>query len=81
MIDYVTGCLSVTFDEIVIQVYSKMHYLNRTYCRAGILQGENSLQTFVQGFNRVRPLCEYVDAGNDKEGADRKVQSELPLTS
>lgn len=61
--------------EVVIRVYSKMQYLTKTYHAAGILQDESTLQTFVQGFNRVDALCEYIDAGNDKEGADNKVQS------
>lgn len=59
----------------MVRVYSKMQYLNKTYYRTGVLQGENTLQTFVQGFNRVSALCEYIDAGNDKEGADHKVRS------
>lgn len=76
MIDYVTTNLSITSDfEVMIRIYSKMQYLNRTYHDTDILKEEHTLQEFVQGFNRVDPFCEYVDAGNDKEGADRKVQS------
>lgn len=76
VIEYVTTGLSITSDfEVMIRVYSKMQFLNRTYHDAGILKEERTLQEFVQGFNRVDPLCEYIDAGNDKEGADRKVQS------
>lgn len=76
VIDYVTAKLVISSDyEVMIRVYSKMQYLNRTYHDADILKEEYTLHEFVQGFNRVDPFCEYVDAGNDKEGADRKVQS------
>lgn len=64
----------------MVRVYSKMRYLNKTYHDAGILKEDITLQGFVQGFNRVDPLCDYIDAGNDKEGADSKIQSMFPFT-
>lgn len=72
---YVSGSLGVKSEfRLMIRVYSKLQYLSKTYRQAGLLQGDDNLQAFVQGFNRAFPLCDYVDAGNDKEGADRKVQ-------
>ena len=79
--EYITEKNIISSDfEITIRVYSKMQYLNKTYHDAGILKEENTLQEFVQGFNRVDPLCDYIDAGNDKEGADSKIQSMFPFT-
>jgi hypothetical protein len=62
---------------ITIRVYSKMQYMNVHYHSVRILEEGITLQQFVQGFNRVDPLCDYIDAGNDKEGADSKVQGEF----
>ena len=78
--EYITEKKIVSSDfDITIRVYSKMQYMNVHYHNVGILEEGTSLQQFVQGFNRVDPLCDYIDAGNDKEGADSKVQGEFPF--
>jgi len=39
----------------------------------------SQLDLFVRGFNKSHPLCDFVDAGNDKEAADSKIKGKGSL--
>lgn len=67
--------------EIVVHIYVNMDKLAEAYRMAGVISREAIFREFVKGFNAERRLFEYVDAGNDKEAADRKVQSTSALFS
>lgn len=65
--------------EIVVRIYVSMEKLAEAYRVAGLRTWDASFRDFVKGFNAERRLFECIDAGNDKEAADRKVQSTSPL--
>ena len=44
------------------------------YVDAKILPGSSQFDLFLRGFNKSHPLCDFVDAGNDKEAADGKIK-------
>ena len=52
-----------------------MDGLARTYHRSGVVPDESTFRDFVKGFNKERYLFEFIDAADDKEAADRKLQS------
>jgi len=62
--------------DIVIRVYSNMEGLSNAYYQAKLLAEPAHFRPFVQGFNKSQELCDYLDAGNDKEGADTKIKGE-----
>ena len=54
--------------EIVVRVFANVEGLSRCYYSASILSANSHFDQFIRGFNRSHPLCDYVDAGNDKNG-------------
>jgi len=66
--------------RIVIRVFSNLAGLSKTYLDAKIVTESASLRQFVQGFNKEYALCEYVDAGDDKEAADTKIKGVQSLS-
>ena len=60
--------------EIVLRIYANMEGLNKTYRDTKILSSPSQFDMFVRGFNKSHPLCDFVDAGNDKEAADSKIK-------
>ncbi|KXL49717.1 hypothetical protein M433DRAFT_114820 [Acidomyces richmondensis BFW] len=65
--------------EIVVRIYVSMEKLAEAYRVAGLRTWDASFRDFVKGFNAERRLFECIDAGNDKEAADRKVQKNFEL--
>jgi hypothetical protein len=65
--------------EIVIRIYANVEGLSKAYRDAKILAGSSQLDFFLRGFNRSHPLCDFVDAGNDKEAADGKIKGKRKL--
>lgn len=61
-------------EAIVIKIYANIKGLAQTYDEQGIAS-TTEVADFITGFNKVFPLCDLIDAGNAKDGADRKVQS------
>jgi hypothetical protein len=66
--------------SILIRVYLNLQGLSRTYSEAKIISNSKVLFDFVQAFNKSHELVEIVDAGNDKEAADRKIQGRFDTT-
>lgn len=60
--------------EIVVRIYANIEGLNKTYRDTKILSSPSQFDMFVRGFNKSHPLCDFVDAGNDKEAADSKIK-------
>ena len=63
--------------EIVVRIYANIEGLNKTYRDTKILSSPSQFDMFVRGFNKSHPLCDFVDAGNDKEAADSKIKGEI----
>jgi hypothetical protein len=61
--------------KVIIRVYAKITIgLRYAYAEGKMLADANAFQKFVHGFNEEHVLCEYVEAGHDKEGADSKLK-------
>ncbi|KAK6434593.1 hypothetical protein LTR95_009222 [Oleoguttula sp. CCFEE 5521] len=60
--------------DIFIRGYMNADGLARTYRRCGIVAGEDTFRDFVRGFNKAISLVELIDAGDDKEAADTRIQ-------
>lgn len=81
---YVFGLISAQknfrYDErIVVKVYANLRGLGHTYVNQGILGRLEDLADFVTGFNKVNEGTDFIDAGNAKEGADRKLRGKIPF--
>ncbi|KAK4561224.1 hypothetical protein LTR86_004541 [Recurvomyces mirabilis] len=59
---------------IAVRVYANMQGLAETYRRSGIVGDPTMFRAFVKAFNGERRLFEFIDAGDDKEAADRKIE-------
>lgn len=44
------------------------------YANSHIVNDLRLAEQFIVGFNHELPLCEFVDAGADKEAADNKIK-------
>ncbi|KAK3072200.1 hypothetical protein LTR53_007231 [Teratosphaeriaceae sp. CCFEE 6253] len=66
-----------SYWTIMVRIYVNMDGLAATYRRAGASCTEASFRAFIKGFNKERMLFEFVDAGDDKEAADRKIQANV----
>ena len=62
--------------KLLIRVFANIGMLAVEYARQGILNDPGVFFRFVKGFNGANALCDYVDAGSDKEGADAKIKGE-----
>ena len=60
--------------QIIIRIYANIEGLSKTYRDAKLLSNTSQLDLFIRGFNKSHPLCDFVDAGNDKEAADSKIK-------
>jgi hypothetical protein len=58
--------------KVIVRVYANMKGLAWIYKELDILR-EDQLDEFVRGFNMGNIMCDFVDAGNGKECADKKV--------
>lgn len=58
----------------MIRVYANIRGLCKTYAVKGVLPNAAAFSDFVLGFNKAHPLCDFVDAGNQKEAADTKLK-------
>ena len=65
-------------EAILIKIYANINGLTKTYDEQGIASVDDVAE-FLTGFNKVFPLCEFIDAGNAKDGADRKIQGKSPV--
>ena len=65
--------------EIVNRIYANVEGLSKAYRGAKILAWSIQLDFFLRGFNKSHPLCDFVDAGNDKEAADGKIKGKRKL--
>ncbi|KAK9578862.1 hypothetical protein V6Z94_005964 [Aspergillus fumigatus] len=59
-----------------IRVFANIEGLTEAYRNNNILSVEESLTSFIQGFNQENALCDFVDAGNGKECADVKLRGQ-----
>ena len=76
ILDYVKDLdeISKHDPEIVIRIHANIEGLAKSYRDTKILSGPSQFDLFVRGFNKSHPLCDYIDAGNDKEAADSKIK-------
>ncbi|OQO12603.1 hypothetical protein B0A48_02065 [Cryoendolithus antarcticus] len=65
--------------DICIRAYMNADGLARTYRRCGIVAGEDTFRDFVRGFNKAMSLVELIDAGDDKEAADTRIQKTFEI--
>lgn len=57
-----------------IRVYANVSGLTRAYRTDKILDYDKDLTSFIQGFNKAHPLCDFVDVGDGKECCDVKMR-------
>ena len=62
--------------KLVIRVFANVSGLAMEYAKQGILSDPGIFFQFIKGFNGANALCDYVDAGSDKEAADTKIKGE-----
>lgn len=55
-------------------MYANVHGLAKAYRDAGIIHTDESLDSFVQGFNMENDLGDFVDVGSGKECSDAKIR-------
>ncbi|KIX06198.1 uncharacterized protein Z518_04172 [Rhinocladiella mackenziei CBS 650.93] len=60
--------------KIVIHMFANMAGLSKTYQESKILSDPMFLRQFLQGFNKEHALCHFIDAGDDKEAADKEME-------
>lgn len=63
----------------IIRVYANMRGLSKACCDAGILDGRETLDQFIRGFNMGHAFCNFIDAGNGKECSDDKMRGKPDL--
>lgn len=54
-----------------------MRGLSKLYTQYGLLSKAEDFGEFVLGFNKSNPLTDWIDSGNHKESADKKIQGVL----
>lgn len=60
-----------------IRVYANVKGLAKAYHRANIIASEDTLESFIQGFNMENMLCDFVDVGKAKESSDAKIRGKF----
>jgi hypothetical protein len=61
----------------MVRVYASFKYLSKTLAKIGLCGNESrSIAPLACGFTRAQELFDFVDAGDVKEGADRKIEGE-----
>jgi hypothetical protein len=60
--------------KIVVRIYANTRGLLGIYANSHTVNDVRLIEQFIVGFNRELPLCEFVDAGADKEAADNKIK-------
>lgn len=60
--------------QVVVRIFANFSGLAKTYYDAGVVPETRTVREFLIGFNRELPLSKFIDAGSDKEAADRKIQ-------
>jgi hypothetical protein len=60
--------------KIIIHIFANIAGMMKTYLESRILTDPGIFRQFLQGFNRGHALSHFIDAGDDKEAADRKVK-------
>jgi hypothetical protein len=63
--------------KIMIHIFTNMAGTSNIYQESNIIPNSMGFRNFVQGFNKEHPLCNIIDAGNDKEAADSKIKGAL----
>jgi len=61
----------------MIRVYANVAGLTKAYRTDKILADDQDLTSFIQGFNKAHPLCDFVDVGDGKECCDFKMQGQF----
>lgn len=59
-----------------IRVYANVEGLAKAYRANDILPADGSMAAFIQGFNKMSPLCDFVDVGHGKECSDVKLRGQ-----
>ena len=62
-------------------MYANIRGLAKAYYENGYLNRPDDFADFMLGFNKSHPLCDFIDAGNHKEAADRKLQGKYCAVS
>lgn len=60
--------------RVMVRVYANFSGLSTALTRVGIHKSANDLIIFSSGFTRGQPLFDFVNAGDEKEGADHKIR-------
>lgn len=64
--------------KVIVRLYANISKLGEVYVSSGIIHNLLIWQNFVQAFNKESSLCEFVDAGGDKESADTRIKGQSP---
>lgn len=57
-------------------MYANVEGLTKAYQDASVLRADETLTSFIQGFNKEDTMCNFTDAGKGKECTDFKLQGE-----
>ena len=60
-----------------IRVYANVAGLTKAYRADKLLADGQDLTSFIQGFNKAHPLCDFVDVGDGKECSDVKMRGQV----
>ncbi|KAK5075544.1 hypothetical protein LTR64_001751 [Lithohypha guttulata] len=60
--------------KLIVRLYASMSKLGEAYVKSSVLADVSVWQDFVQAFNKEIPLCEFIDAGSDRESADTRIK-------
>lgn len=64
--------------QVMVRVYANLSGLSKALAKAGLVgQEARSLAPFSSSFTRAVDLCDFVDAGDKKDGADFKIRGEF----
>ena len=58
-------------------MYANVEGLAKAYRDANVLRADETLTSFIQGFNKEDAMCDFTDAGKGKECTDFKLRGEI----
>lgn len=60
--------------KLIVRLYASLSKLGEAYVKSSVLADVSIWRAFVQSFNKEIPLCEFIDAGSDRDSADNRIK-------